>query len=137
MSNRLNHPRTLAWEPLDSEHILACKRVPYEQVRSLVERCNKGKWIAQMEQHAKFDCCRDPANLDIEAWFSNADEQVKGIPDLYKIYCKVCETEHQQDSDRGYCHVKFCAGGNHWLASKFPPQERPDLHDQRPFWDVR
>lgn len=135
---QLNHPRTLAWQFADSEHILACPRVSYEKVRQLVESAGKGKWVERLQAEAKFDCCKDPANLDIEAWYSMASEQEKATPDVYKIYCRVCEGIHQQDADaRGYCHAVFCVGGNHPLAKQFSRQERPELYDVRPFWEMR
>ena len=127
-----NQPRTLTWQPLDCEHILACKRLPYEKVRPLIERSGKGKWLEQIQDNAKFDCCKDPANLDIAAFFTKASEQEKGVPDLYMFYCKVCSSE-----GRGGGHAKFCVGGNHPLAKQFTRQERPELYDVRPFWEVR
>ena len=137
MADRLNHPRTLAWEPIDSEHILACARAPYIQVQHIVERAGKGKWVQYLKDKAKHDCCRNPLNLDIEAWFSKAEERDKGAPDVYKLYCRVCEGIHQQDGDRGYCHAVFCVGGTHATAKGFSRAERPDLYDVRPFWEIR
>lgn len=125
-----NHPRTLAWEPLDSEHILACARVPFLKVRDVIDNAGKGKWLVYIQQKAKFDCCRNPENLDVEAWFSKSSESA---PDLYKFYCKVCEGLHNQGDDRGYCHAMFCVGGSHPKATG----DRPDLMDIRPMWDVR
>ena len=138
MSTRLNHPRTLAWEPLDSEHILACPRLPLEKVQHILERAGKMKWIAQLQAHAKFECCKDPRNLDLEAWYSKAAEQEKQRPDIYKFYCRVCESHPEAGGERGAgCHVKFCVGGNHPLAGQFSRAERPELYDVRPFWEVR
>jgi hypothetical protein len=127
-----NQPRTITWQPLDSEHILACPRVPYHKVRGVIERAGKGKWLAQIQERAKFDCCRNPANLEIDAWFTKASEQEKGVPDLYKFYCLVCASE-----GRGGGHAKFCVGGNHPLAKQFSREERPELYDVRPFWEMR
>lgn len=137
MTQRLNHPRTLAWEPLDSEHILACERAPYLQIQPLIERCGKGKWVEAVKNKAKHDCCKNPVNLDIEAWYSKQEEADKKTPDVYKFYCRVCEGISSFDPDRGYCHVQFCVGGNHPDAKKFTPQERPELFDRRPFWEIR
>lgn len=131
--DRINHPRTLAWEPLDSEHVLACPRVPYADVQARVERAGKGKWLEHIRRNAKHDCCRDPANLDIEAWLSKPSEVA---PDVYKFYCKVCEAAHRSGEDRGYCHVMFCVGGTHPLAlhGLVNRSERPDLFEIRPHW---
>lgn len=139
MVDRLNQPRTLAWEPLDSEHTVACARTPYLQVRASIERAGKGKWLIYLQQKAVHDCCKNPANLDIEAWYSKQVEQEKGTPDVYKFYCKVCEGLHSQGEDRGYCHVMFCVGGTHPVAvsGAVSRNERPDLFDVRPKWEVR
>lgn len=125
-----NAPQTLAWEPLDSEHILACPRSPLlKHIHAFPER-----YIAGLQNHPK-ECCRDAGNLDVEAWFSKASErlrtmadqvmggtpldQVVGTPDIYKFHCNSC----------GACHVRFCVGGNH-------PTD-PTKLDLRPFWEVR
>lgn len=137
MSDRINHPRTLAWQPIDSEQIIACQRVPYVQIQSLIESSGKGKWVQYLKDKAVHDCCKNPLNLDIEAWYSKSSEQEKGVPDVYKLYCRVCEGIHQQDPDRGYCHAVFCVGGTHAEAQKYSRQERPDLYDIRPMWEIR
>lgn len=118
-----NAPRTLAWEPLDSLHILACERTPVAKVMHLLQ--GKMKWFEQFATNDQIaECCRDMTKHDIEAWYSQQSEKDKGIPDIYKIYCSC-----------GRCHVKFCVGGNHPLSRKFSKQERPDLYDRRPFWE--
>lgn len=137
---RPNFPRTLAWEPLDSEHILAAARVPVAKVLNLLQHTGKYKWINRLQEKVVHDCCRKVENLDIEAWYSKQSEADAKRPDLYKFYCKVCEAEHMTvDSDRGYCHVFFCVGGSHpaVLQGKVSRQERPDLVDIRPLWEVR
>jgi hypothetical protein len=131
-----NQPRTLTWQPIDCEHVLACKRVPYEKVRPLIERCGKGKWLEQIQDRAKFDCCKDPANLDIAAFFTKESVKETGIPDLYMFYCRVCAAADPSEQ-RGGGHAKFCVGGNHPLAKHHTPQERPELFDRRPFWEIR
>lgn len=119
MSQLRNTPQTLAYEPLDSQHILACPRVPVQSVQHLLPI----KYLTAIAIHAARDCCRHPENHDIEAWFSKAAEQAKGTPDIYKFYCKTCEAEGLPA-----CHVRFCLGGDH-------PTD-PVKKDQRPFWDV-
>lgn len=114
MSQILNAPQTLAWEPLDSLHILACPRVAVSKVQHLLPE----KYIAAM-QNAPEACCREVPNLEIEAWYSCPQEQAKGVPDIYKFYCASCDR----------CHVRFCAGGNH-------PTD-PTKKDKRPYWEIR
>jgi hypothetical protein len=109
-----NQPRTLAWQPLDSLHVLACPRVSVASVQHLLP----AKYIEAM-QNAPEPCCREVPNLDIEAWYSGPADQAKGVPDIYKIHCKTCER----------CHVRFCVGGNH-------PTD-PTKKDKRPFWERR
>lgn len=121
MNQIANLPRNLAFEPLDSQHILACERVAYETVRALIEACGKGKWLEQIRAAAPLSCCHDPANLDIEAWFTMTSEQAKGVPDLYKFYCRVCEAKVQTGEKTGCCHAKWCVG----------------FGDERPVWEIR
>lgn len=120
-----NAPKTLAWEPLDSQHILACKRVAVAKVKHLLK--GKAKWFTQFSENMKISkCCRNMDAHEIEAWYSCPADRDKGVPDIYKIYCSC-----------GKCHVKFCVGGNHPDHRKFTKHERPDLYDLRPFWDIR
>lgn len=140
----LNRPLSLADEPLDSLHILACPRVAYTSVQTLIDSCGKGKWFATFQQRP-FDCCKDPATVDIEAWWSCPEERdSKGTPDVYKLHCRECERlflngeiRPGRDKPAGFSLVAFCVGGSHPDARKFTPLQRPDLHDQRPFWEVR
>jgi hypothetical protein len=123
--------QTLAYRPPDSQHILACPRVPVANVMHLLK--HKMKWLEQFEQNQLLrSCCRHPENHDIEAWYSCETDRGKGVPDIYKFYCKTCEA-----NGLPACHVKFCVGGNHPLARKFSKAERPDLYDSRPFWQRR
>lgn len=131
-----NRRLNLADEPLDSEHILACSRQPYLRVKDIVEGAGKGKWMAMLGGAAVLSCCRDPANYDIEAWWSTAAEKAKGPPDLYKFYCRVCEArvEAGEPDERGIvhdgcCKVAFCVGGSH-------PTD-PSKTESRPMWEVR
>lgn len=122
MIQNSNAPQTLAWEPIDSPHVVACPRVSVPDVLHLLPP----KYVANFQNHPSA-CCKDATNLDIEAWYSGPSDQAKRVPDLYKFYCKVCNA----------CHARFCVGGNHPEAAKYTPQERPDLFDQRPFWEIR
>lgn len=121
MSQGTNRPLSLAYEPLDSQHILACERQPYRLVQGIVEWSGKGKWLETLSAKAPKPCCSNPDNLDIEGWFSMQSEKDKGAPDLYKFYCRVCESEFERGEAPGYCHVFFCVGGG----------------DNRPMWEVR
>jgi hypothetical protein len=109
-----NTPQTLAWEPLDSLHILACPRISVSKVLGLLP----DKYVLNFQNHPSA-CCKDAGNLDVEAWYSSDAEQAKGTPDIYKFHCNSC----------GVCHVRFCVGGDH-------PTD-PAKKDQRPFWEVR
>lgn len=115
MNQRSNAPQTLAWQPLDSEQILACPRVPVWSVLQILPE----KYILAIQQNAPNACCHEVATMDVEAWFSSPAEKAKGTPDVYKFYCKTCER----------CHVRFCLGGNHPVD--------PDRKDIRPFWEAR
>lgn len=115
---RGNQPKNLAEEPLDSLHILACPRRPYEDVRREVESCGKAKWMANIVLKSPLSCCRDPGNYDIEAWFSTPLERDKASPDLYKFHCRVCEARVASGApdERGIIHdgttkVAWCLGG--------------------------
>lgn len=124
-NSRSNTPQTLAYEPLDSQHILACERVPVRNVLHLLKY--KQKWFTQFAENDQIaECCREMINHDIEAWYSCETDKAKGTPDIYKIYCGC-----------GRTHVKFCVGGTHPLAKQYSREERPDLYDIRPFWERR
>lgn len=118
-----NNPQTLAWEPLDSLHILACSRIALEKVFHAVPE----KYWRAIAENAPNACCGTVSSLDIEAWYSCPDEQAKGKPDIYKLYCRECDR----------CHVRFCIGGNHPLATPDNIVTHPHYHDFRPFWDAR
>lgn len=115
-----NRVLNLADEPLDSEHILACARTPYLQIRDIVEAAGKGKWLVRLQERAPLDCCKDPANLDLEAWYSMRSEADKETPDIYKFHCRVCEAKVLAGEKTGMTHVFFCVG-----------------YDERPMWEVR
>jgi len=109
-----NAPFGLAWEPLDSQHILACPRIPVTDILNILPE----RYIAGFQNHPKA-CCKDATKLEAEAWWSCEAEKAKGTPDIYKWHCTEC----------GVCHVRFCVGGNH-------PTD-PTKLDIRPFWEVR
>lgn len=133
-----NAPQTLAYLPPDAEHILAAPRIAFAKVFNLIQQSGKGKWFTRLQERAKYDCCRKVENLDIEAWYSKQSEKDIERPDVYKFYCRECEKLHLEEA-RGYCHVFFCVGGSHpaILQGKVRPEERPDLVDYRPIWEVR
>lgn len=133
----LNTPQTLAYEPVDSEHILACGRIAVTKVIPILVGAGKMKWLDTLKTKAKFDCCRKPENLEIEAWFTNSREAATTIPDLYKFYCRICEEHHNAGENRGYCHVFFCIGSSSPAAKNHSIDERPDLYEVRPHWEVR
>jgi hypothetical protein len=129
-----NRPQSLHYVPLDSQHELACERIP---VKKAVERgylAGKMKWIEQQQNNEGIrPCCRNPVeHADIEAWYSTPADKAKGIPDVYKIICRECTTDGLPTT-----HVKWCVGGNHPLAKRHTVQDRPELFDRRPFWKVR
>jgi hypothetical protein len=112
-----NAPQTLAWEPLDSLHILACQRLPLERVLRMAPSARR--FFEKLELHAPNECCRQVGNIEIEAWYSCETDRQKGIPDIYKLHCSC-----------GRCHVSFCVGG-----SKNPVTG--EVTHPRPFWEVR
>lgn len=119
-----NAPQNLYEEPLNSEHVLACPRVSYMAVRSIVEEAGKAKWMNKFILKSPLSCCRDPRNYDIEAWYSKATEPE---PDIYKFVCRVCEARVAagEPDERGVIHdgctkVAFCIGGG----------------DYRPMWEA-
>lgn len=114
MTIQSNAPQTLGWEPLDSQHILACERVRVPDVLHILPE----RYVAGFQNHPR-PCCKDAANLQVEAWWSTAREKAKGTPDIYKFFCNTCNA----------CHVRFCVGGNH-------PTD-PTKLDIRPFWEIR
>lgn len=131
----LNRPLSIADEPLDSEHILACPRVPYTTQQKLVEECGRARWFESFKTRP-FDCCKNPENVDIEAWWTKPLEKEKGPPDLYKFHCRVCEqffmegvTRPGRERPAGFSFGFFCVGGNH-------PTD-PTKLDLRPFWETR
>ena len=109
-----NTPQTLAWEPLDSLHSIACPRAAVTSKLQILP----DKYVENFQNHPNA-CCKEATNLDVEAWYSCDAEKAKGIPDIYKFYCNTCDA----------CHVRFCIGGNH-------PTD-PTKLDVRPFWEVR
>lgn len=121
--DELDHPRTLAYEPPDSLHILACSRVALETILDIVPE----KYYKAIADNAPNACCGTVKNLDIEAWYSCPTERDKGQPDIYKFYCNECNR----------CHVRFCIGGNHPLATPENIETHPHYHDFRPFWEIR
>ena len=102
----------------DSQHVLACPRLPVTRVQRIVKI--PAKYIEDLEQNQKIaSCCRHPENHEIEAWYSTPAEAAKGIPDIYKFHC-TC----------GRVHVRFCCGG-----SRDP--KTGEITHPRPFWEIR
>jgi len=128
MAVRANQPKNLAEEPLDSTHILACPRVDYMSVKDRVEDAGKGKWMAKLQVVSPLSCCRDPANYDIEAWYSSPADRDLGVPDLYKFYCRVCEKRVADGvpDERGVIHDGCCKAA--WCIGGL---------DYRPMWEAR
>ena len=73
-----NTPQTLAWEPLDSEHILACPRVPVRNVAHILT--GKQKWFTQFAQNERVE------KVQLSATLGGADSQVKLITVSGKEY---------------------------------------------------
>jgi hypothetical protein len=112
-----NAPRTLAWEPLDSLHILACPRHPLEKVLRMAPSTRR--FFEKLELNAPNECCRNAKNIEIEAWYSSPEDERRGVPDIYKLHCSC-----------GRCHVSFCVGGS------IDPVTKQVTHP-RPFWEIR
>lgn len=112
-SSRVNHPQTLAWEPLDSLHILACPRTPVARVRAIVP----DYWLEWLSEHAPNQCCKNSEAMDIEAWWTQQSVKDASDPDLYKFYCAECSR----------CHVRACIDP---LDALGRPVKRP-----RPKWE--
>lgn len=112
-----NQPRTLAWQPLDCQHILACPRIPLQQALKIAPAVRQ--YFESVEKNAPNECCRQVGNLEIEAWYSCEADRAKGIPDIYKLHCSC-----------GRCHVSFCVGGSRNPVTK-------EITHPRPFWEIR
>jgi len=113
-----NNPRTLAFEPLDSEHILACPRLPLARVLRMCPSTQR--FHDKVVANAPNECCHAVPNIEIEAWFSKPAVEAEGIPDVYKLHCTSCER----------AHVSFCVGGSNDPVTK-------EVTHPRPFWEVR
>lgn len=89
------------------------------------------KWIAQLEQNQMLaSCCRHPENHEIGAFYSSADDEAKGVPDIYIFFC-TC----------GRMHRKFCVGGSkgyktdHLGQIEYDAEGKPVPHyAPRPKW---
>lgn len=93
----------------DRQHVLACKRLPVEKIRRIVDI--PARYFEALEHNQQIaSCCRHPENHDLEAFYSSPADRDKGVPDIYKFHCSC-----------GRTHTRFCVGGG----------------DQRPFWDIR
>jgi hypothetical protein len=78
------------------------------------------RWIEALEQNQQIaSCCRHPENHEIAAYYSSAEDEAKGIPDIYIFFC-TC----------GRAHRRFCIGG-----SKDPVTK--EVTHPRPFWEIR
>jgi hypothetical protein len=106
-------------------HILACKRHPIAKLTKML--AIPVRYFEALEHNQQISsCCRHPENHELEAWYSCEDQRDKGVPDIYKFHC-TC----------GKAHTRFCVGGDHVDAQKYSRFERPELYDNRPFWDIR
>lgn len=87
-------------------HVLACRRMKAAKLTHLLPL----KYFERLEHDQKIaHCCRHPENHEVEAWFSNAQDEANGTPDVYIFHC-TC----------GKRHTYFCVGGG-----------------ERPVWEVR
>lgn len=95
------------WEREKAAHVVACPRSPVKDWRSIIP----DRYIEALEQNQKLpSCCRHPENHEIEAWYSNSNQEAKKEPDIYIFYC-TC----------GRRHRRLCGG----------------VVDTRPFWEIR
>lgn len=110
--------RTLGHVPPGAPHIQACPRKPVREVMYKLPI----RYLEALEQNQQISsCCRHPEDHQIEAWFSSADMEATGMPDIYKFFC-TC----------GRVHVRFCLGGDHPMARQFP--DKKQFRDDRPRW---
>ena len=103
-------------------HVLACERVKVAKCPARIPI----KYIEALEQNQQISsCCRHPENHDIEAFYSNEDEEWRdknpekdspNPPDIYIFHCDVCGRQHR----------RFCIGGN-----------GGGVVEDRPFWIMR
>lgn len=78
-------------------HVLACPRRPVADLMGILPI----RFIETQEHNQQISsCCRHPENHDIEGWFSNAEEEQRGTPDIYILHC-TC----------GRRHIRFMCGG--------------------------
>ena len=86
---------------------VACKRIKVKKCPASIPV----HYLETLEHNQKIaSCCRNPQEHEIEAWFSDAVQKRRGVPDIYIFHC-VCGRKHR----------RFCVGGG----------------DTRPFWEVR
>jgi hypothetical protein len=100
---------------------VACQRMPVAKTdRDGNVRYMPGlpmRWIEAIEQNQQANsCCRHPENHDIGAFYSSADDEAKGIPDIYIMFCKC-----------GAFHRRLCVGGSDPVTGR----------GMRPKWEVR
>ncbi len=104
----------------------ACPRVPVTECPVRIPT----KWIEDLEQNQKIpSCCRHPENHDIQAFYSSAEDEAKGAPDIYWFICKG-NHELEPGVFGEAVHRRFCVGGS------FSPKEGRHTH-KRPFWEIR
>lgn len=96
----------LWYEQEASNHIPACPRYPVAKLVHLLP----AKYLTKLAEEAKYDCCKNALEHDIEAFYSSAADQERGRPDVYVLHCNC-----------GRPHRRFCVGGG----------------DDRPVWEVR
>jgi hypothetical protein len=89
-------------------------RVPIEEAAPGVLMAGPIRIPAKMheglEQNQQaLSCCRHPEGHDFSAWYTSADDEAKGVPDVYIFHC-TC----------GRVHRQFMVGGG-----------------LRPFWEMR
>ena len=90
-------------------HVIACRRVPVQDVRSLIPIDHPYREALEHNQQLA-SCCRNTESHEIEALYSSEADAEKGIPDIYIFHC-TC----------GRLHRRFCVGGG----------------EPRPFWERR
>lgn len=92
----------------DAHLIEACVRVALKDCPARIDPRFYERSLEHNQQVAS--CCRNPLeNADISAWYSSAEDEAKGVPDIYIFHC-TC----------GRVHRRFMVGGG-----------------KRPFWEIR
>jgi hypothetical protein len=86
-------------------HAVACRRIKVKSIGGALTVAGLAlptRWVEALEHNQQIaSCCRHPENHELEAFYSSAEDQAKGVPDIYVFHC-TC----------GRRHRRFCVGGS-------------------------